>query len=69
MVARSGGGGGGARAPRSLGVRRRDPRAGAASQEDAARSAPPVADVPLPTSQYTLYIFILKLDEMKMRAR
>lgn len=47
VVARAGGGGGSARAPRALGVRRAAGRARPAPQEDAARAPPPVAAVPL----------------------
>lgn len=47
MVARAGGGRGCAHAPRALGVRRATGGARAAPQEDAARTAPPLAAVPL----------------------
>lgn len=52
VVARAGGGGGGARAARPLGVRRAPAGARSAEEEDAARTAPPVAAVPLPAGQW-----------------
>lgn len=51
VVKRRGGGGGGARAARPLGVRRAPAGGRPAAQEDAARDAPPLAAVLVPTGE------------------